>query len=50
MAGPKAPQNICPRSPTLDKAHEVIRALGLQSHSRGPPQENTDSESDVEVI
>ena len=39
-----------PRSLTLDKPHKVIRALGLQSCSGGPPQEDTDSDSDLEVI
>ena len=39
-----------PRSLTLDKTHDVIRALGLQSRSGGPPQGDTDSHSDLEVV
>ena len=30
MAEPAAPRKTRPRSPTLDEAHEVIRALGLR--------------------
>ena len=36
MAEPKAPRNTHPRSPALDAAHEVIRALGLGSRGGDP--------------
>ena len=50
MAEPRAPRNTRPPSPTLDEAHKVIRVLGLRSRGRGSPQEDTDPDSDVEVI
>ena len=50
MAEPTAPRNTRPRSLKLDEAHKVIRALGLQSCGEDPPQEDADSDSDLEVI
>ena len=52
MAEPTAPRKTRPRSPTLDAAHEVIRALGLQSRSGDPPPppEDADTDSDLELI
>ena len=38
MAEPTAPRKTCPRSPTLDAAHEVIRMLGLRGGDGDPPQ------------
>ena len=37
MAEPAAPRKTRPRSPTLDAAHEVIRALGLRGGEGDPP-------------
>ena len=49
-----APQNAKrktrPRSPTLDAAHEVMRALGLRSSGGDQPQEDTDTDSELEMI
>ena len=39
-----------PRSPTLDTAHEVIRALGLRGGKGDPPQEDAGTESDLKEI
>ena len=47
MAEPAAPRKTRPRSPTLDAAHEVIRALGLRGGEGDPPQED---DSDLEEI
>ena len=50
MAQPAAPRKTRPRSPTLDAAHEVIRALELRGGGRDPPQEDADTDSDLEDI
>ena len=50
MAEPAAPRKTRPRSPTLDAAHEVIRALGLRGGEEYPPQEDAGTNSDVEEI
>ena len=52
MAEPTAPRKTRPRSPTLDAAHEVIKALGLQSRGGDPPPppEDADTDSDLELI
>ena len=50
MAEPAAPRKTRPRSPTLDAAHEVIRALGLRSGEDDPPQEDAGADSDLEEI
>ena len=48
MAEPAAPRKTHPRSPTLDAAHEVIRALGLRGGEGDPPQEDAGADSDLE--
>ena len=51
MAEPAAPRKTRPRSPTLDAAHEVIRALGLRGGDGDPQiQEDADADSDLEMI
>ena len=50
MAEPAAPRKTCPRSPTLEAAHEVIRALGLRGGEEDPPQEDAGADSDLEII
>ena len=50
MAEPAAPRRTRPRSPTLDAAHEVIRALGLRGRDGDPPAEDADANSDLEMI
>ena len=50
MAEPAAPRKTRPQSPTLDAAHEVIRALGLRGGDGGPPQEDADANCDLEII
>ena len=50
MAEPAAPRKTRPRSPTLDEAHEVIRALGLRDGEEDPPQEDTGTDSDLEAL
>ena len=50
MAEPAAPRKTRPRSPTLDAAHEVIRALGLRGGEGDPPQEDAGTDSDLEEI
>ena len=50
MAEPAAPRKTRPRSPTLDAAHEVIRALGLRDGKREPPQGDAGTDSDLEAI
>ena len=50
MAQPAAPRKTRPRSPTLDAAHEVIRALGLRGGERDPPQEDAGTNSDLQGI
>ena len=50
MAEPAAPGKPRPRSPTLDAAHEVIRALGLRGGEGDPPQEDAGADSDLEII
>ena len=49
-AEPAASRNTRPRCPKLDEPHEVIKVLGLQSRGRDPPKEDTESDSDLEVI
>ena len=48
MMEPTAPRTAHPRSPALNEAHEVIRALGLRNRGGGPTSESSDS--DVEQI
>ena len=48
IAEPTAPRNTRPRSLALNAAHEVIRALGLQSRGGDPPHEDTDTDSNLE--
>ena len=44
MAEPTAPRNARPRSPALEGAHEVMRALGLGKCGGGPPADDSDEE------
>ena len=50
MAEPAAPRKTRPRSPTLDEAHEVIRALGLRDGEGDPPQRDAGTDSDLEAV
>ena len=50
MAEPAAPRKTRCRSPTLDAAHEVIRALGLRGGEGDPPQGDAGADSDLEEI
>ena len=50
MAEPAAPRKTRPRSPTLDAAHEVIRALGLRDGEGDPPQGDAGTDSDLEAV
>ena len=50
MAEPAAPRKTRPRSPTLDAAHEVIRALGLRGGEGDPPHEDAGADFDLEEI
>ena len=50
MAEPAAPRKTRPQSPTLDAAHEVIRALGLRDGEGDPPQGDAGMDSDLEEI
>ena len=50
MAEPAPPRKTRPRSPTLDEAHEVIRALGLRDGEGDPPQGDAGMESDLEAV
>ena len=50
MAEPAAPRKTRPRSPTLDEAHEVIRALGLRDGEGDPPQGDAGTDSDLEAL
>ena len=50
MAEPAAQRKTRSRSPTLDMAHEVIRALGLRGRNEDPPQEDADADSDLEIV
>ena len=50
MAEPTAPRKTRPRSPTLDAAHEVIRALGLRGGKGDPPQEDVSADAELEII
>ena len=50
MAEPAAPHKTRPRSPALDAAHGVIRALGLRGGEGDPPQEDAGTDSDLEDI
>ena len=45
-----APRKTRPRSPTLDEAHEVIRALGLRDGEGDPPQRDAGTDSDLEAV
>ena len=49
-AEPAAPRKTRPRSPTLDEAHEVIRALGLGDGEGDPPQGDAGTDSDLEAL
>ena len=50
MAEPTATRKTRPRSPTLDAALGVIRALGLRGGEGDPPQEDTGADSDLKEI
>ena len=50
MAEPAAPRKTRPRSPTLEEAHEVIRALGLRDGEGDPPQGDAGTDSDLEAV
>ena len=50
MAEPAAPRKTRSRSPTLDAAHEVIRALGLRDREGDPPQGEAGTDSNLEAI
>ena len=50
MAEPAAPRKTRPRSPTLDAAHEVIRALGLRGGEGDLPQGDAVTDSDLEAV
>ena len=52
MAEPAAPRKTRPLtpSPTLDAAHEVIRALGLRVGKGNPQQADAGTDSDLEAV
>ena len=50
MVEPAAPRKTRLRSPTLDAAHEVVRALGLRDGEGDPPQGDPDTDSDLAEI
>ena len=50
MAEPAAQRKGRPRSPTLDAAQEVIKALGLRDGEGDPPQGDAGTDSDVEEV
>ena len=50
MAEPAAPRKTRPRSPTLDEAHKVIRALGLRDGEGDPGQVDAGTDSDLEAV
>ena len=50
MAEPVAPRKLRPRSPTLDAAHEVIRALGLRGGEGDLLQGDAGADSDLDEI
>ena len=50
MAEPVAPRKTRPRSPTLNAAHEVIRARELRGGKGDPPQEDAGADSDLVII
>ena len=50
MAEPAAPRKTRPPSPTLDEAHEVIRALGLRNGEGDPTQGDAGTDSDLEAL
>ena len=50
MAEPAAPRKTRPRSPTLDAAHEVIRALGLRDGKGDLPEGDARTDSDLEAV
>ena len=47
---PTAARKTRPRSPTLDAAHDVIRELGLRGSGGDLLPENTDTDSDLEMV
>ena len=50
MAESAAPRKKRARSPMLDAAHGVIRALGLRGGEEDPPQKDAGADSDLEII
>ena len=50
MAEPAAPRKTRPRSPTLDAAYEVIRALRIRDGEGDPPKGDAGTDSDLEAI
>ena len=50
MAEPAAPHKKHTKSPTLDAAQQVIRALRLRGGEGDPPQEDAGTDSDLEEI
>ena len=50
MAELAAPRKTRPRSPTLDEAQKVIRALGLRDGEGDPPQGDAGTDSDLEAV
>ena len=47
---PAAPRKTRPRSPTLEAAHEGIRALGLRDGEGDPPQGDAGTDSDLKAV
>ena len=50
IAEPAAPRKTRPRSPTLDEAQKVIRALILRDGEGDPPQGDAGTDSDLEAV
>ena len=50
IAEPAAPRKTRPQSPTLDAAHQGIRALGLRDVEGDPPQGDAGTDSDLEEV
>ena len=50
MGEPAAPRKTRPEFPTLDAAHEVIRALGLKGGEGDLPKEDAGADSDLKII
>ena len=50
MAEPAAPRKTRPKSPTLDAAHEVIRALRLRDGEGDPPREDAGADSNLKIL